>query len=429
MADFVVHPARGLSGRLHFPGDKSISHRSILLGAISKGTTRILHCLKSADVEASRRAVEELGVEVQDKDGAVLVQGKGLHGLKPPRQELDMGNSGTTTRLLMGILAGQPFSSTLKGDESLSRRPMKRVTEPLERMGAEIRGPKGGDLLPLTVKGGRLKGIRYVSPIPSAQVKSAVLLAGLYAQGPTSVKEPVLSRDHTERMLSFLGARLKRNSGTEVTVEPSDSLRGRELSVPADISSAAFFLVAASIVPGSSLTTCRIGLNPTRTGVLDLLTRMGARLVLSPDKKETGWEPVGEITASFGPLKAVVIEPQEIPRLIDELPILMVAATQAQGTTVIRGAGELRVKETDRIDSMVEGLSAMGARIHAEGDTVFIEGPVRLKGARVRSFSDHRTAMALAVAALTAGGPTVIEGFEWVNISFPDFPKLLEEVC
>ncbi len=390
-----------------------------MFGAISEGTTRVSNCLCSVDVEMTRKAVQALGVKIEEEGRDLLVYGAGHGKLKAPTGFLDMGNSGTTTRLLMGILAGQPFSATLFGDASLSKRPMKRVTEPLGKMGAKIDGPNGPDRLPLTIHGGHLRGIRYAPAVVSAQVKSALLLAGLYAEGVTTVVEPSVSRDHTERMLRFFGA-LVRKEGFEISVEPGGRMKGRDLAVPGDISSAAFFLVAASIVPGSSVMARGVGLNPTRTGLLDLLTRMGMKLEIS---SRTGdeWEPVGDIHAAYGPLLGITVESGMIPRVIDELPILMVAATQAQGRTVIQGAGELRVKETDRIHSMITGLAAMGADIRSEGDSVVIEGPTRLHAARVDSFQDHRTAMALAVAALTAKEPSSITGSEWVDISFPDF--------
>ncbi len=367
--------------------------------------------------------MEELGVPIRDEGGAVLVEGRGPEALRAPSRPLEMGNSGTTARLLLGILAGRPIQATLIGDESLSKRPMRRVTEPLERMGASF---EGADHLPLTVRGGALRGIRYSLPVASAQVKSAVLLAGLSADGPTTVVEPVPTRDHTERMLRHLGARV-RTAGTEVTVEPGARLQARELDIPGDISSAAFFLAAAAIVPGSSVTVRGVGLNPARTGFLDILRAMGAQVAVTP-APDSGWEPRGDVTMVHGPLRSVTLEPSAVPGVIDELPILMVAATQAAGVSRMKGLDELRVKETDRIQSMVQGLTAMGARIRAEGDSVFVEGPARLRGARVSSFADHRTAMALAVAGLTAEGETSVEGSEWVGISFPEFAQLLERL-
>lgn len=304
---------------------------------------------------------------------------------------------------------------------------MRRVTEPLEKMGATIQGPMGNDRLPLTVQGGRLKGIRYPLPVPSAQVKSALLLAGLYATSATTVVEPIPTRDHTERMLRYFGAKLSL-AGDRITVEPNVSLKAQDLEIPGDLSSAAFFLGAAVIVPGSSVTVRQVGLNPTRTGFLDLLQRMGATLSVEKVPSNEVWEPTGEITAKLSSLRGITVEPHEIPRVIDELPILMVVATQAKGQTLIQGAGELKVKETDRVQSMVAGLSTMGARIRSEGETVIIEGPTRLRGAAVDSFGDHRTAMALSVAGLVASGTTTVQDTQWIDISFPGFEKVLDRL-
>jgi 3-phosphoshikimate 1-carboxyvinyltransferase len=430
MADLIVEPARSLQGEILVPGDKSVSHRAFLLGALARGPSRILHCLASDDVGRSRRAVEALGVLVRRDGEAWIIEGKGIEAFRAPGEALEMGNSGTTTRLLLGILAGCPLEVTLTGDASLSSRPMRRVIEPLQKMGAKFTPELH---LPLTIRGGRLKGIRHTPAVPSAQVKSALLLAGLSAEGTTTVVEPVPTRDHTERMLACLGAEVARK-GQEVTVTPGKKLHGREMEVPGDFSSAAFFLVAAAILPGSNLTLRRVGLNPTRTGLLELLKRMGAKISViarSEATKQSRFdelEPVGDVTISYAPLKAVTVEPALIPNLIDELPILMVAATQAEGVSRMEGIGELRVKETDRIRSMVAGLSALGAGIRSEGDCVSVEGPRRLKGAAVDSFTDHRTAMALAVAALAAEGKTTVRGSEWISISFPDFWETLERI-
>lgn len=427
MSDLIVRPASSLEGTLTIPGDKSVSHRAFLLGGLCHGSFRASGILNSDDVQRSRRAMEALGVSVRDAgEGAVEIQRTGREGFRKPSGPLEMGNSGTTTRLLMGILAGCAFPVTLQGDESLSRRPMRRVTEPLTRMGAAF---EGGDHLPLTVRGGKLKGIRYEMPVASAQVKSALLLAGLGADGPTTVVEPLPTRDHTERMLRWMGAKIEIASApsakqSDITIYPGP-LTARDLRVPGDFSSAAFFLAAASIVPGSRVTVEGVGLNPTRTALLDLLRRMGADLKIQPSS-ESGPEPIGDITVSARPLKGIEVDPAVVPNAIDELPVLMVAATQAEGVTRLEGVAELRVKETDRIRSMVAGLSSMGACIREEGDAVFVEGPCRLRGARVESFGDHRTAMALAVAGLVAEGPTQVQGSEWINISFPEFPSLLE---
>lgn len=426
MPNFVIEPARSLQGELTLPGDKSISHRALLFGALCNGTTRILHGLISDDVKRSRAAVEALGVSVRTDKEAWIVESKGLGSFRQPASKLDMGNSGTTTRLLMGILAGCPFESSLFGDDSLSNRPMRRVTEPLQKMGAVITGANGPDKLPLTIRGGKLKGMRHTPSVPSAQVKSALLLAGLSAEGPTTVVEPVPTRDHTERMLSFLGASVERRGG-EVTVQPHPKLQAKEIEVPGDISSAAFFMVAGAIVPNSSVTIRRVGLNPTRTGLIEQLRKMGAKVQVMP-RPGNNWEPVGDIRVESSGLRGIEVDQALIPGMIDELPILMVAASQAEGETRMEGVGELRVKETDRIRSMVAGLSAMGAAIRSEGDTVIVEGPRQLKGAEVESFGDHRTAMALAVAGLTAQGTTTVRDSEWVTISFPDFEKTLKSL-
>lgn len=425
MANVTIHPARKVQGEISVPGDKSISHRALFLGALARGTTRITQGLDAADCRTTARALEDLGVEIRREKGAVLVEGRGGKFSKPQR-ELEMGNSGTTTRLLLGILAGQPFGATLKGDPSLSARPMGRVTEPLSAMGAQVGGPNGKDRLPLTIQGGALRGIRYALPVPSAQVKSALLLAGLFAQGPTTVVEPAVTRDHTERILKRFGADLA-VEGTAVTVRPGTELKGQDLRVPGDISSAAFFLAAAAIVPDSRVTVSGVGLNPTRTGFLELLKRMGAKIEMTcHDAVHEEWEPTGNVSVSFSPLAGIVVEKPFIPAVIDELPIFLTVATQAKGQTVVRGAGELRVKETDRIRSMVSGLTALGAKIRSEGETITVEGPTPLKGAGVDSLGDHRTAMALGVAGLAAQGPTTVRGSEWVEISFPGFFETLK---
>jgi 3-phosphoshikimate 1-carboxyvinyltransferase len=427
LACLVIHPAQSLKGCLTIPGDKSISHRAFLLAALCHGESVLYGVLEADDVHRTQKALEALGVRVYKKDPAWYVSGVGLRGLQAPKGPLDMGNSGTTTRLLLGILAGCPFRTTLVGDASLSRRPMGRVTEPLKEMGARFDGPYGTDRLPLTVEGGALKGIRYTLPVPSAQVKSALLLAGLSAEGTTTVVEPIPTRDHTERLLHHLGARIVRE-GQAISLTPGQILTPKPLHIPGDFSSAAFFLVAASLVPGSHLVIQGVGLNPTRTGLLEVLKRMGARIQIHWDETAGEWEPKGDLEIFHAPLIATQIEPEEVPSLIDEIPILMVAATQAEGRTILRGLSELRVKETDRIVSMVKGLSALGARIHAQKDEVVIEGPTRLKGACVDSFKDHRTAMALAVAGLVADGTTTVQDSEWISISFPEFSSCLERL-
>ena len=395
---------------------------------MSEGATHITHCLKSGDVGSTLQALRSLGVSIEERGETLIVEGKAGRSFTPPQGSLDMGNSGTTTRLLLGLLAGHPFPVTLTGDASLSKRPMARVAEPLVKMGATIRwGENGENFLPLTIQGGKLHGIDYRMTVPSAQVKSAILLAGLYADGPTQVQETIPTRDHTERMLRYLGAKLEIH-GSTIVLTPGGRMKARDLTIPGDFSSAAFFLTAAAIVPGSSVTVQGVGLNATRIGLLELLKRMGARLCASLTSKDD-WELVGDVTLTSSPLHGVTVEPGIIPSAIDELPILMVAATQARGRTILRDAKELRVKETDRIRSMVTGLKSMGAQIWEEEDTVIIEGPAKLRGTQVNSFSDHRTAMSLAVAGLVAEGPTTIEESQWIDISFTDFLPLLQSIC
>ena len=382
---------------------------------------------------------------MRQEGSALRVRGIGRRGFRAPERPLDMGNSGTTTRLLLGILAGCPFKATLTGDESLSQRPMRRVTQPLEKMGARF-FPDGVDRLPITIEGGKLRGIsEYGMLIPSAQVKSAILLAGLAAEGKTEVSEFTPTRDHTERMLKFMGAnirvlrravhpstkaqgeRLAQDDLNVITIEPGP-LEARELHVPGDFSSAAFFLVAGAIVPGSKVTLQNVGLNPTRTALLDVLKRMGARIETQLDHGSEEWEPRGTITVSYGKLKGTTVKPEEVPILIDEIPILMVAATQAEGQTKIQDARELRVKETDRIVSMVEELERLGTerKVYAMRDDVYIEGPIHLRGGEVGSRTDHRTAMSLLVAGLVAEGNTTVHGTEWITISFPGFAESLQ---
>lgn len=452
MSNLTVHPAKLLQGTLTVPGDKSISHRALLVSALIKGTYRISALLESEDVRRTLEAMQALGVSIRKEGGAFIVEGRGEKGLTPPHAPLEMGNSGTTARLLLGLLAGgprawrqagSPFSATLRGDASLSRRPMQRVVDPLEKMGAAIEGKEGDkNHLPLTVHGRQLRGIEYALPVPSSQVKSAILLAAMGAEGPTRLVEAVATRDHTEKILVYLGAKLIREK-QQLTLQPAGPLTARDLDVPGDISSAAFFLTAAALVPGSEVTVRGVGLNATRTGFLDILREMGAHVKVeggegshhpSPlprgEREDKGrWEPRGDVTVRSALLKAVSVEAQQIPQLIDELPLLMVAATQAKGVTRIEGAGELKVKETDRIQSMVAGLSALGARMHAEKETIVVEGPTRLRGTSVDACHDHRTAMALAVAGLLARGTTTVQGSEWMDISYPGFAKQLEALA
>lgn len=422
----VVQPVRRIAGALSVPGDKSVSHRAALLGAVADGVTEVHGFLEGEDCLGTLRAVAALGAEVTRKgSGHFVIQGAGLDGLSEPGDVVDCGNSGTTARLLLGLLAGQPFATVLTGDESLRRRPMERVVEPLTRMGARVVGRRGGGRLPLAIAGGRpLHPIRHVSPVASAQVKSAVLLAGLWASGPVTVVEPAQSRDHTERMLSAFGAEV-RVEGAAVTVAPGRPLCGRPCRVPGDISSASFFLVAGAAAPEGAVTVRGVGVNPTRTGVLDILAAMGARIDAGPLQAEGG-EPLADLTAWSGPLRGTRIGGPLVPRAIDEIPILAVAAACAEGPTVVGDAAELRVKESDRIRALASELGKLGVGVEEAPDGLRIAGrPGRgappFRGARVSSWGDHRLAMALVVAGLLAEGPTVVEGIECIATSYPDF--------
>ncbi len=429
-ARLTVASGAPLRGEARVPGDKSISHRAVMLGALAEGETRATGFLTGEDNARTVEAFRRMGVEVRVEGTTLTVRGAGGprragERLAEPDDVLDCGNSGTTIRLLTGLLAGQPFVSVLTGDGSLRSRPMGRVIEPLARMGARIIGRHGGTRAPLTVVGGPLTGIRYDMPIASAQVKSALLLAGLVADGETVVREPSASRDHTERMLAFMGADLARTGRRTLAVRGGSRLAGREFAIPGDFSSAAFFLVAGLVTPGSDLVLRDVGLNPTRTGALDALVAMGGRIEVV-SRREDGPEPVGDLRVRSSRLRGTEIAGDLVPRAIDELPALAVAAACAEGTTVIRDAAELRVKETDRIASMAEVLGAMGAAVRPTEDGMVIEGGGRLRGARVASRGDHRTAMAAAIAGLVAGGETAVEDVACIDTSFPGFAALLE---
>ena len=423
----MVRPARsGLRGQAGVPGDKSISHRAVLVGALADGTARIRNFLPANDCLATVEAVRALGVEVEFRPDEVLVHGRGLRGLREPLRPLECGGSGTTMRLLAGVLAGQPFYSVLTGNAQLSARPMDRVAVPLRQMGATVLGRQGGRYPPLTVVGGDLVPVRYELPVASAQVKSALLLAGLFAGGVTTVVEPVPTRDHTERMLAAVGVAVRAEKGM-VMVYPPERLQPLDIRVPGDISSAAFLLAAAAIVPGSRVGIPRVGANPGRMGFLHALTRMGAHITLHNEQLEHG-EPIADVEIAHAPLRGIAVSPAEVPGMIDELPLLAVVAACAQGVTEVRGAGELRVKETDRIATIVEELAKMGARIEALPDGFRVEGPTLMHAARVSSHGDHRIAMALAVAALRAEGETIIEGTACIGDSFPGFERALAGV-
>jgi 3-phosphoshikimate 1-carboxyvinyltransferase len=424
---FRVRPVDRFRGTADVPGDKSISHRALLLGALAEGVTEIHGCLEAEDCLRTLAAVEALGAEATRKGpGHYRIAGAGRHGLQEPGDVIDCGNSGTTARLLLGVLAGQPFCTLLTGDASLRRRPMARVTEPLGRMGAAIVGRAQATRLPLAVQGARpLRAITHTSAVASAQVKSAVLLAGLYADGPVTVREPALSRDHSERMLRRFGARLRAEEGA-VTVEPGD-LRGTTVHVPGDISSAAFLLVAAAIVRDARVCVTRVGVNPTRTGILTVLEAMGARV-------EVGWaeedvEPAASLTVAATELRAARVGGPLVPRLIDEVPALAVAAVVARGATTIGDAAELRVKESDRIATLAREFGKLGVRVEERADGMVIEGPQRFRGARVASGGDHRMAMALTVAGLVADGETIVEETACVGTSYPQFVETLNALA
>lgn len=419
---FQLAPGGCLSGSCRVPGDKSISHRSIMLGSLAEGTSTVTGFLQGEDCLATLHAFRAMGVDIQGpENGRLLIKGVGLHGLRAPREMLDMGNSGTAMRLMSGLLAGQAFDSQLGGDRSLSTRPMRRVTEPLAAMGAQIETAEGGTP-PLHITGAQaLQGIDYAMPMASAQVKSCVLLAGLYAQGETCVSEPAPTRDHTERMLSGFAYPIRREAG-RVCLNGGGRLQASDIDVPADISSAAFFMVGASIAKGSRLVLEHVGINPTRTGVIDILRLMGADIRLS-NEREVGGEPVADIIVTSAPLKGIRIPEALVPLAIDEFPVIFVAAACADGETVLSGAEELRVKESDRIQVMADGLQICGIDARPTADGMIIQGGV-LGGGEVQSHDDHRIAMAFAMAALRASAPITVHNCANVNTSFPDFVAL-----
>jgi 3-phosphoshikimate 1-carboxyvinyltransferase len=429
----IQRPAAGLSlqGRIRVPGDKSISHRALMLGAIAEGETQIQGLLLGEDPRSTAACFRALGAEISDLNTElVTVKGIGLGNFQEPINVLDAGNSGTTMRLMLGLLASHPGRFfTVTGDSSLRSRPMSRVVKPLQQMGAQIWGRKGNTLAPLAIQGQALQPIHYHSPIASAQVKSCILLAGLNTEGQTTVTEPALSRDHSERMLRAYGAELSIDPDTNsVTITGGAKLYGQTVIVPGDISSAAFWLVAGAIVPGSDLVVENVGVNPTRTGILEALELMGADIQLE-NQREVAGEPVADIRVRSGGLKSCTIAGDIIPRLIDEIPILAVAAAFAEGTTIIRDAEELRVKESDRITVMAQQLNKMGAKISELPDGMEITGGTPLVGAEVDSHTDHRIAMSLAIAALNAIGTTTIHRAEAAAISYPNFTITLREIC
>lgn len=419
----------GLKGTVRVPGDKSISHRAVMLGSIALGTTEITNFLEGADCLATIGCFRKMGVEIEQRQECILVHGKGLRGLRPPAGILDVGNSGTTTRLISGILCGQDFTSVLSGDASLNSRPMGRIITPLRNMGASVTSVNGNGCAPLKIEPGRIHGIHYESPVASAQVKSAVLLAGLYADNTTSVTEPSLSRNHTELMLQNFGAALSAamhpDGRATAELAPCTELYGRQIHVPGDISSAAYFIAAGLTVPGSELLLKNVGTNFTRAGFLTVCQNMGAR-VTRLNETVQGGEARADLLVTPGRLHGTVIEGDIIPSLIDEIPVIAVMAACAEGTTVIRDAAELKVKETDRIATVTENLRAMGACVTPTEDGMIIEGRGGLKGAFIESHMDHRIAMAFAVAALSAEGESRINNSQCVDVSYPAFWETLD---
>lgn len=432
-----IYPVKGLKGEVEIPGDKSISHRSIMFGSIALGTTEITHFLNGADCLSTIDCFRKMGIEIEQKNGCILVHGKGLRELTAPTGILNVGNSGTTTRLMSGILAGQNFTSVMSGDESLNSRPMARIMTPLNSMGANITSLNGNNCAPLKVEPGTLHGIHYQSPVASAQVKSAILLAGLYADGETSVTEPALSRNHTELMLQNFGAYVSSTMHSDGTatahIEPCSELYGRQICVPGDISSAAYFIAAGLLVPNSEILVKNVGTNFTRAGFLKVCEAMGADITLL-NKSFEGGEGRADVLVKSSHLKGTVIEGDLIPALIDEIPIIAVMASCAEGTTVIKDAAELKVKETDRIATVTENLKAMGADITPTDDGMIINGNLsdsseaHLTGAHIKSYLDHRIAMSFAIAGLVADGETVIEDSQCVDVSYPEFFATLDSL-
>ena len=407
-----------LHGELTVPGDKSISHRAVMFGSLAKGTTRIIHFLEGADCLSTISCFRKMGIDIENNNGEILVHGKGLRGLSSPTDILDVGNSGTTTRLISGILAGQNFVSELTGDNSIQSRPMKRIMTPLLSMGADITSIKGNNCVPLRIAGHPLKAIHYDSPVASAQVKSCVLLAGMYSDGVTSVTEPVLSRNHTEIMLNYFGAQVT-SEGTTASIVPEPSLHAREITVPGDISSAAYFIAAGLLVPGSEILLKNVGINPTRDGLLRVCKDMGADITMLNVNMDG--EPTADLLVRTSSLHGTTVGGEIIPTLIDEIPMIAVMAAFAEGTTIIKDAKELKVKESDRILVMAENLSRMGADITPTDDGMIIHGGKPLHGAVIDSYLDHRVAMSFAIAGLLCDGPLSIKGGDCVKISYPEF--------
>lgn len=421
------HKRTHISGTVKVPGDKSISHRAVMFGSIAKGTTEITGFLQGADCLSTIGCFSKMGVNITNDSDKVIVNGRGLHGLKAPDGILDVGNSGTTTRLISGILAGQTFTSVLDGDASIRKRPMDRIIKPLRMMNADISGHDDTTLAPLTINGRRLNAIDYNSPVASAQVKSCVLLAGLYADGRTSVTEPSLSRNHTELMLSSFGADIH-SDGLTAYIDPVDELYAQAVHVPGDISSAAYFIVAGLIAESGEILIENVGINPTRDGILRVCQAMGGNIAVL-NRHVSGGEPVADLLVKPSSLHGTIIEGDIIPTLIDEIPVIAVLAAYADGQTIIKDAAELKVKESNRIDTVVTNLKAMGADIAATDDGMIINGGRLLHGASIDSYLDHRIAMSFAIASLKAEGMTSIKDAECVNISYPGFYNDLDSIC
>ncbi len=415
-----------LKGEIAIPGDKSISHRSIMFGAIANGKTTVTNFLLGEDCLSTISCFRKLGVTIEQTDDKVIIDGKGLTALEEPTEVLDVGNSGTTIRLILGILAGQSFHNVLVGDESIGKRPMTRVTNPLRLMGATIHGRKNGEYTPLSITGGNLRGIDYELPVASAQVKSSILFAGMQASGTTTIIEPAKTRDHTERMIRKFGGNIEID-GLKMKISGDQKLIGTDIRVPGDISSAAFFLVAGAIVPNSEIILRNVGLNPTRTGIIDVMQKMGADLTIV-NMDEDAFEPCGDLIIKTSSLKGITIEGNLIPRLIDEIPVIALLATQAEGVTIIKDAEELKVKETNRIDTVVAELKKLGAIIEATEDGMIIKGKAELNGGTVSSHGDHRIGMMLAVAATICKEDVFLEKKESIYISYPSFFEHLHKL-
>ncbi|MHC0036121.1 3-phosphoshikimate 1-carboxyvinyltransferase [Pseudoneobacillus sp. C159] len=419
MEKMLSYNAEKLVGEIEVPGDKSISHRAVMFGAISKGTTTIQNFLTGEDCLSTINCFQKLGVNIEEKNGIIIIDGKGWEDLIEPDQVLDVGNSGTTIRLMLGLLSGRPFHSTFVGDDSIAKRPMKRVTNPLRKMGATIDGRQNGEFVPITLRGGGLKPITYSLPVASAQVKSSLLLAALQTVGTSKITEPVATRDHTERMIKKFGGQIEVEDLT-ITITGPQTLVGTHINVPGDISSAAFFLVAAAIVPNAIIRIKNVGLNPTRTGIIDVLIKMGAKMEIIPNESEV-FEPVGDIVIETSALKGIVIAGELIPKLIDEVPVIALLATQAAGKTIIKDAHELKVKETNRIDTVVGELKKLGADIVATEDGMIINGPTKLQGGHVSSHGDHRIGMMLSIAALICQEKVILDKSGAIGVSYPHF--------